>query len=272
MRGKNNPMVVERYTVLDRVAHTAHAFAMVVLILTGLKIYMGWDFMSFHNARALHMIMVPVLLAVNWILIPYNIFSASEGGVQAKMEHFMDTYIFGPDDAMRLKGIVLNFFGKGDYPAFTIYDEVEGHYKTKLHPLMKILIVLEGTAILVIAVSGIVLYKLDWAIFGLPVGSWILSAGDLMAPFLGMSSLQLMRAIHLLMTYWFVFELVVHIGILEFDPHIWKYYKAIFWSGKENLEDRHFVDLVGHEPGDNVPERSLVWHDSSEKVLDTVKE
>ena len=37
------------------------------------------------------------------------------------------------------------------------------------------------------------------------------------------------------MTYWFVFELVVHVGILEFDPHVWKYYKAIFWTGKEDL-------------------------------------
>lgn len=272
MKGKNNPMVVERYTVLDRVAHAAHAFAMVVLILTGLKIYLGWDFMSFHNARALHMIMVPVLLAVNWILIPYNIFSAGGGGVQAKMEHFMDTYIFGPEDAARLKAIVLNFFGKGDYPAFTIYDEVEGHYKTKLHPLMKILIVLEGTATLFIAISGIVLYRLDWAIFGLPLGSWILSAGALIAPAFDMSSLQLMRVVHLLMTYWFVFELVVHIGILEFDPHVWKYYKAIFWSGKENLADKHFVDIIGHEPGNNVPDRDLVWQDSPEKILEVVKE
>ena len=75
MKSKDNPsMVVERYTITDRIAHTVHAVAMLVLIITGLKIYAGWDFMSFHNARALHMIMVPFLLAVNWILIPYNIF------------------------------------------------------------------------------------------------------------------------------------------------------------------------------------------------------
>jgi len=50
MKSKDNPMVVERYTVLDRTAHTIHAVAMLVLIITGLKIYAGWDFMSFHNA------------------------------------------------------------------------------------------------------------------------------------------------------------------------------------------------------------------------------
>lgn len=70
MKSKDNrSMVVERYTATDRIAHTVHAIAMLVLIITGLKIYTGWDFMSFHTARGLHMIMVPFLLAVNWILI-----------------------------------------------------------------------------------------------------------------------------------------------------------------------------------------------------------
>ena len=50
MKSKDNPsMVVERYTVTDRIAHTVHAIAMIVLIITGLKIYAGWDFMSFHT-------------------------------------------------------------------------------------------------------------------------------------------------------------------------------------------------------------------------------
>ena len=161
-----------------------------------------------------------------------------------KISHFTDHYIFGPKDAIRLSGIIGNFFRKGRYPAFTIYDEETGHYKTKLHPLMKILIVLEGIAIFLIAVSGIVLYKLDWSLFGLPIASWILSAGGLFAPVFDMTSLEFLRALHLLMTYWFVFELVVHVGILEFDPHVWKYYKAIFWSGKEDLSDTHYSEVV----------------------------
>ncbi len=244
MKSKNNrSMVVERYTVTDRIAHTVHAIAMIVLIITGLKIYAGWDFMSFHTARALHMIMVPFLLAVNWILIPYNIFSEGHG-VLGKISHFTDHYIFGPKDATRLGGIIKNFFRKGRYPAFSIYDEEKGHYETKLHPVMKVLIVLEGTAIFLIAVSGIVLYKLDWSLLGLPIGSWILSAGGLIAPIFDMTSLQFLRALHLLLTYWFVFELVVHVGILEFDPHVWKYYKAIFWSGKEDLSDTNYSEYI----------------------------
>jgi cytochrome b subunit of formate dehydrogenase len=59
-----------------------------------------------------------------------------------------------------------------------------------------------------------------------------------------MSSLAFLRTLHLLMTYWFVFELVVHVGILELDKNVWKYYKAIFWSGKEDLKDTHYVEVV----------------------------
>jgi methanophenazine hydrogenase, cytochrome b subunit len=46
------------------------------------------------------------------------------------------------------------------------------------------------------------------------------------------------------MTYWFVFELIVHVGILELDPKVWKYYKAIFWSGKEDLTDTNCSEVV----------------------------
>jgi cytochrome b subunit of formate dehydrogenase len=238
----NRTTVVERYTITDRIAHTVHAVAMIVLIVTGLKIYLGWDFMSFHTARSLHMIMVPFLLAVNWILIPYNIFSEGHG-LMGKISHFKDTYIFGPEDAKRLGGMIGNFFGKGKYPAFSIYDESTGHYKNKLHPLMKILIPIEGLALVLIAITGVVLHSLTWSPFGIPIASWILSVTDLISPLFGMSSLAFLRLIHLLMTYWFIFEVVVHVGILEFDPHVWKYFKAIFWSGKEDLSEGHYVEV-----------------------------
>jgi|ERR1035437_6806238 F420-nonreducing hydrogenase I cytochrome b subunit len=244
MKANGNPTIVERYSLLDRVVHIIHAAAMLTLIITGLKIYFGWSFMSFHTARALHMFAVPLLLVVNWFLIPVSIVLATGGGIKEKFSHFLDHYVFGPRDASRMAGIIGNFFGKGKYPAFTIYDEASGHYKTKLHPLMKILIVLEGVAIVIIAVSGIVLYSQSWSLVGLPIASWILSAGGLIAPSFGLSSLEFLRVLHLLMTYWFVFELVVHVGILEFDPNVWKYYKAIFWSGKEDLKDTHYVKVV----------------------------
>jgi F420-nonreducing hydrogenase I cytochrome b subunit len=257
-----NPMVVERYSALDRVVHLVHAAAMLTLIITGLKIYFGWDFMSFHTARAIHMFAVPFLLVVNWFLIPVSIALATEGGIQAKFMHFVDHYIFGPRDAARMAGIIGNFFGKGKYPAFSIYDESAGHYKTKLHPLMKILIVIEGLAIVVIAITGIVLYSLDWSFLGLPIASWILTAGGFIAPAFGMNSLEFLRVIHLLMTYWFVFELVIHVGILELDPNVWKYYKAIFVTGKEDLSDTHYSKVINNHT-DQLPEKGH----GSEKVV-----
>jgi F420-nonreducing hydrogenase I cytochrome b subunit len=239
-------LVVERYTKMERVTHLIHLLSMLILVVTGLKIYLGWDFMDFDKARGLHMIAVPFFLAANWILVPYNVFSC-RGEVcylGDRLNHFIESYIFGHEDFERLKCIILNFFGKGEYPAFTIYDAREGHYVTKLHPLLKLLIIFESSAILLIAVTGIVLYNLNWSLLGLPVAQWIISIAGIFAPYLNVSALGLIRIGHLAATYWFLFEFVIHVGILELDPKVWKYYKSIFWSGKEDLSDRNFVEVV----------------------------
>ena len=70
--------VVERYTWLERVTHLVHLLTMFILLITGFKIYAGWDFMSFEAARGLHMIAVPFFLVANWLLVPYNIFACKE--------------------------------------------------------------------------------------------------------------------------------------------------------------------------------------------------
>jgi len=64
------------------------------------------------------------------------------------------------------------------------------------------------------------------------------------------------------MTYWFVFELVIHVGILELDPKVGKYYKAIFWSGKEDVSDGKYSEVINNH-SDHLPEKSH----SSEKVV-----
>ncbi len=238
--------VVERYTWLERVTHLVHLVAMLTLLITGFKIYFGWDFIPFQTARALHMIAVPFFLAANWILVPYNIFSCKgeRCSVEDRINHFKESYMFGKDDAERLIAIIKNFFGKGRYPAFTIYDEHEGHYVTKLHPMLKLLLIFESTAILLIAITGVVIYSITWSPLGIPISEWILSITWYFAPFFGVDALGLIRTVHLVAGYWFVFELIVHVGILEFDPDVWKYHKAIFWSGKEDLSDRHFVKVI----------------------------
>lgn len=238
-------LVVERYTWLERATHLIHLVSMILLLITGFKIYLGWDFMVFHTARTLHMIAVPFFLVANWALVPYNIFSGGEDRSLAGMiSHFFESYIFNTEDATRVKEMVLNFFGKGKYPKFTVYDAKEGHYRTKLHPVLKLLIVFESTAIFFIAFSGIVLYSLNWTLLGLPISQWIISVAGVIAPFFNVSALGLLRIVHLAASYWFLFELIVHVGILELDPKVWKYYKAIFWSGKEDLSDKHFVEVI----------------------------
>ncbi|AGF97555.1 methanophenazine hydrogenase cytochrome b subunit [Methanosarcina mazei] len=239
-------LVVERYTWLERVTHLVHLISMFVLLITGFKIYTGWGFMSFESARALHMIAVPFFLVANWLLVPYNIFSCKEEhcSIGDRLYHFKESYLFGKDDAERLLDIIKNFFGKGEYPAFTVYDERKGHYVTKLHPGMKLLLIFESTAIVLVALTGIVLYSLTWSPFGIPVPEWILSISWFFASMINMDGLALIRYLHLLAAYWFVLELIIHVGILELDPDAWKYHKAIFWSGNEDLSDRHFVKVI----------------------------
>lgn len=238
--------VVERYTWLERVTHLVHLIALFVLLITGFKIYAGWDFISFDAARTWHMIAVPFFLVANWLLVPYNIFSCKgeKCSIRHRMEHFKESYMFGRDDAERLIDTIKNFFGKGRYPAYTIYDERSERYVTKLHPAMKILLVFESLAIFLVAVTGIVLYSLTWAPFGIPISEWILSVAWYFASLINENGLVLLRFLHLLAAYWFVLELIIHVGIIEFDPNAWKYHKAIFWSGKEDLSDRHFVKVI----------------------------
>ncbi len=110
--------------------------------------------------------------------------------------------------------------------------------------MLKLLIIFESTAIALIAITGVVLYNIAWAPLGLPISEWILSAAWYVASLFNVDALGLIRLVHLFAAYWFVFELIVHVGILEFDPDVWKYHKAIFWSGKEDLSDRHFVRVI----------------------------
>ncbi|MGB9927175.1 MAG: cytochrome B [Methanosarcina sp.] len=238
--------IVERYTWLERVTHLVHLITMFILLITGFKIYAGWDFMSFEAARGLHMIAVPFFLVANWLLVPYNIFSCKgeHCSMKDRINHFKESYLFGVDDAKRLGGIIKNFFGKGKYPAFTIYNERTGHYVTKLHPAMKLQIILESMAIFLVVITGIVLYSFTWSPFGIPVSQWILSIFWFIGSLINANGIALIRILHLLAAYWFVLELIIHVGILELDPDAWKYHKAIFWSGKEDLSDKPFVKVI----------------------------
>lgn len=253
-----NSMVVMRYSLLERVAHLIHLVSLFVLLITGFKIYMGWDFMTYHNARMVHMIAADFFLIANWAIIPYNALMAEcpecpVGAVRIRslllhrLSHVLHRYMFGSTDLRRLKRIMLNYLGKGKYPAFTVYNVESGVYVNKTHPVTRIMLPVEFVAVLLAATTGIVLFEPFWGLPGLPICQWFLSVAEVVAPSLDMNAMAFLRTLHLLVAYWFVVELMIHVGILEFDPKVWKYYKARFLTGREDLSDGNYVEVVGND-------------------------
>jgi F420-nonreducing hydrogenase I cytochrome b subunit len=252
---QKDSMIVNRYSFLERLAHLVHLLTLFILLITGFKIYMGWDFMSYHSALLIHMLAAVLFVFVNWIVIPYNVLTIEcphcpmcASGLHDvffhRMKHIAHRYLFGPTDVRRMKQIFLNYLGKAKYPAFTIYDVKNKGYIDKLHPVTQLMLFFEGGAVMLVAFTGIVLYDLQWTAFGLPISAWLLSGAGIISTFLNMHVLAFMRTVHLMMAYFFIVELIIHVGIVEFDPRVRKYYKAIFLNGKEDLYDSNYVELV----------------------------
>jgi cytochrome b subunit of formate dehydrogenase len=249
---------IERYSFLERFAHFAHLLSLFVLLFTGFKIYLGWDFMSYHLALYIHMIFAIVFILANWVLIPYNIATTEvphcekcKSGEHNEFIHsamnIAGRYLLGPQDFKNMYHIMLNFIGKGDYPAFTVYDVKNKGYIGKLHPVTKFLLVFEGMAVAVIVFTGIVIYNINWGFFGIPVSPILLAIGDFVAPLFGMGTIFFMRTLHLAMAYFFIIEVIIHVGIIEMDPKVWKYHKAIFIGGHEDICDHSYVKLINTE-------------------------
>lgn len=236
---KYNQNIIERYNWVERYTHTFHAISMIILLFTGFAIYYRWNIISMHNARTWHMIAVPFLLVTNWILVPYGIIShgLEEGGIKGIGHHFLNSYIFNKNDYDRLKKIISNFFGKEKkYPKYSIYLRDTNHYYTKLHPLFKIFIVIEGICIFLVFITGLVLYDVDWIFLNIHVSRIIISLFGYISSLFHMNSLSFIRLLHLLMTYFFVFEFIIHVFILEFNPKVFRYWKSIFIDGKEEID------------------------------------
>jgi cytochrome b subunit of formate dehydrogenase len=233
--------VVERWNRPMMAMHWIHAVTCLILIVTGFRIYLGWGFPStFSQARALHMVAVCGFL-VSWlILLPYAMgLEALEDlkhyGTAQGIKHFWKANMFGMVDARRFKLILLNFFGKQkEYPEITIYNEKAGLYENKSHPVTKILVPLEGIFVLLIAISGIVLYNINWTIVGLNIGAFLR----------GIATVTFWRMLHLGSMYFFVFDLFIHVGILQADPKLKQSWKAMFLTGKEDLSASPYAKTI----------------------------
>ena len=243
--------IAERWNKPMMAMHWIHMVTCLILIVTGFRIYLGWGFPpTYSQARALHMVAVCGFMVANCIFLPYGmILEALEGikhfGTKDGIKHFMKANLFGREDARRLKAILLNFFGKQkEYPALTIYDEKAGLYVNRSHPITKILIPLEGIALVLITLTGIVMYDLNWSILGLNIGAAIMGVATWIGAPFGLGAMVLCRTLHLGMCYYFVFDLFIHVGILQLDLRVKQAWKAMFLTGKEDLAKSPYAKII----------------------------
>ena len=242
-RANNEKIVGQRYSLRDMVAHQTHMITCVLLIISG--VYMAlqfnhctitaWQLINYQDIRLIHVIASILFLLVNWTLIPFNLLTSG---------HFLQ-YIFSLKDITRLKQAIVGIFKpKNKYPKYTIFNKTTGHYENKLHPAYKLMVIFEGMAIVLIGLSGIIMLDLKFGIVNFDIPLWnnfmAWFVGDItgsVSVYLGMSGIELIRTIHLWATYWFVFELIIHLGFLGIDPRMTKYIKAMFFTGKETMDE-----------------------------------
>lgn len=226
--------LLERYEINEIVQHWFHMISVIMLIITGFYIYYGGGFLDFlfptrGFARALHL-WFAVILFFAWIVLAYNILNLLFEG-KAWM------YMITLSDLRRMKKSILSYIGKSDYEPFSIYNKEKGRHMTKHAPFWKPFIMIEGIFIVIIFLTGFVLWspaghlgQLSWIVeilnsitkniiqFFAPQSNWLIVA----------------RSLHVLAAWYFVFEVIYHGWINLADPDAWEYSKAIFYKGKED--------------------------------------
>ena len=252
MQGNQEIIIGKRYGFKEMVAHNLHMLTCVTLIISGLYMMKqfnicpseAWNLISYNLLRFIHIIAAILFLVMNWGLIPFNLITSGH----------MLQYIFSPKDVIRLKDAFIGIFKREQYPKYTIYNKATGHYENALHPVVKALCIFEGMAIVLIALTGIIMIDLRFVVvnFDIPLWNnlmtWLVE--DMIGSvsiFIGMSGVEFIRTIHLWATYWFVIELIFHLGFLGIDPRGLKYFKAMFLTGKEEMDEYTQVTDHAHE-------------------------
>jgi methanophenazine hydrogenase, cytochrome b subunit len=244
----NDVVIGNRYRLRDMIAHQSHMITCVLLLITGLYMAIqfntcslhAWELMSYQTLRLIHVIAGILFLVINWSFIPFNLITSG---------HLLND-LFGLKDFTRLyQAIVGVFKPPEEYPKYTIYDKTTGHYKNKLHPGYKLMVVFEAMAILFIGLTGIIMIDLKFGFMNFDIPVWnnfmawfVNDITGSAAAVIGMSGVQLIRTIHLWATYWFVLELIIHLGFLGTDPRMSQNVKALFITGKETMNE--YVEVV----------------------------
>jgi len=114
--------------------------------------------MSFHTARALHMIAVPFLLVVNWFLIPVSIVLGTGGGIMDKIKHAFDHYVLAPGMQHVWQGYLVISSGKANIQHSVSTMSPQGTIRPNC-TINENPDCAGGLALVLIAISGIVLYR-----------------------------------------------------------------------------------------------------------------
>jgi cytochrome b subunit of formate dehydrogenase len=227
-------MTVTRHTTLERLCHFANIASLALLLASGFIVYFGLPYLSYSDAYAIHMLSAAAFVAVNWIIMPYS--AIANGAVRS--------YLFGPADLWRLGGVLKNFVTGSEYPPYTVYDVGKRRFVNRLHPVSKLLIYGHYVALLLATGTGIVLYSTSLSLLGFDVSRLVLRLLDLVAPSFSLSGMALARVLHVAVAYYFVAEIIVHVGMVQLDPKKLPHLKAMFIDGKEDLYSDSTADIV----------------------------
>jgi cytochrome b subunit of formate dehydrogenase len=234
-KGKpGNRMVVVRHTTLERLSHYANIVFLAALLATGFAMYFGWPYLSAGDAYAVHIIAAASFVAINWIVTPY---SAIANGRLAE-------YWLWPSDLRRLGRILAGFFTGGEYPRYTVYDEQARRFRNRLHPVTKLLIYSHYIALIIVSFTGLVLYSTTLTVLGTNIPGVVLKVLDFVAPMLDLSGFGLARLLHLAAAYWFIAEIIVHVGMVQLDPRKFIHLKSMFLTGKEDLMEDPTAEII----------------------------
>ena len=210
----------------------------------------AWGWISYQNLRLIHVVAAILFILVNSIMLPFNILTSG---------HILQ-YIFGFKDIFRLKDSIIGIIKPEQYPKYTIFNKTTGHYEHKLHPAFKLMVIPEGIGLVLIIISGIIMLDLKFGVVNFDIPLW----NNLMAWFveditgsvsvyIGMSGIEFIRTIHLWATYWFVLELIIHLGFLGIDPRMTKFFKAMMLTGKETMDEHTEITEGGHAEHEKKP-------------------
>lgn len=231
---KSEPLIVTRHTTLERLSHYANIVSLTVLVVTGFIIYFGLDYLDYGDAYAIHIVAAAVFVAVNWIVVPYSAF----------VNGSLASYIFWPADFKRLWMAIKNFFTGSEYPLYTVYDIGKHKFINRLHPVAKLLVYAHYSALLVLTITGLVLYSPSFMLLGVDISGLILHIMDFAAPSFALSGLALTHILHVAMAYWFIAEVIIHVGMVQLDPRKFPHIKSMFLNGKEDLREDETADIV----------------------------